>query len=312
MQDVNRQLFSESVLEEVMLNSPASEEEARQILSDIGLDSVSERHPASLSGGQKQRVAIAAALCAGKDVIFYDEPTSGLDRGGMERFGDLLYKMQERIRVSVIVTHDPELIMQCCTHICHVENGRILAFYPLNEEGESRVRSYFLSESEESISKKREHLGMFSKILQYAGAWKKSIYWSIALLVLGAVCNVAPFYCIYDLIGKVIDGKPVTLSGSAYPIAAVIICQILYAFFYIGGLQVSHRAAFHTLENLRCQLQERMESQPLGHVLDMGTGAAGIIVLKGCVSYVRFESAGDGLAGENTGRKHAAGFVADC
>ncbi len=273
MQDVNRQLFSESVLEEVMLNSPASEEEARQILSDIGLESVSERHPASLSGGQKQRVAIAAALCAGKDVIFYDEPTSGLDRGGMERFGDLLHKMQGRIRVSVIVTHDPELIMQCCTHICHVENGRILAFYPLNEEGESRVRSYFLSESEESISKKREHLGMFSKIMQYAGEWKKSIYWSIILLILGAICNVAPFYCIYDLIEKVIDGKPVTLSGSVYPIAAVIICQILYAFFYIGGLQVSHRAAFHTLENLRCHLQERMESQPLGHVLDMGTGA---------------------------------------
>lgn len=73
--------------------------------------------------------------------------------------------------------------------------------------------------------------------------------------------------------GKVIDGKPVTLAGSVYPIAAVIVCQILYAFFYIGGLQVSHRAAFHTLENLRCRLQERMESQPLGHILDMGTGA---------------------------------------
>lgn len=272
MQDVNRQLFSDSVMEEVMLKVPVSREEAAHILGELGLSELSDRHPASLSGGQKQRVAIAAALCAGKEILFYDEPTSGLDRGGMELFGALLRKMQGSVATSVIITHDPELIMESCTHVCHVENGRIAAFYPLNEEGEERVRSFFLTESEESISKKRESLGMFSKIMQYAGSRKKDIYASIALLTLGALCNVAPFFCIYRLLGQVIDGEAVTLRNSLALIAAVLVFQILYAYLYIGGLRVSHRAAFYTLENLRCSLQEKLEKQPLGTVLDKGTG----------------------------------------
>ena len=35
-------------------------------------------------------MAIASAICAKKDILFYDEPTSGLDRSGMENFGRLL------------------------------------------------------------------------------------------------------------------------------------------------------------------------------------------------------------------------------
>lgn len=273
MQDVGRQLFAESVIEETMLNSSADRSEAERILDGLGLVDVCDRHPASLSGGQKQRTAIAAALCAGKDIIIYDEPTSGLDYGGMISFGDMLKSMQDRISASVIITHDPELIMQCCTHVCHVENGRVLAFYPLDEDGEERVRWYFLTESEESISKRREKTGMFGKILQYAGKWKKNIYLSIALLILGAAANVASYFPVYSLVHDIISGKGVILRDSAVLIAAVFVCQVLYAALYIGGLQVSHRAAFHTLENLRCRLQERLESQPLGSILDMGSGA---------------------------------------
>lgn len=139
MQDVNRQLFSDSVIEEVMLNASVSRERAEQVLDSLGLGEQLDRHPASLSGGQKQRVAIASAVCAGKEILFYDEPTSGLDRGGMERFAAILRRMQDTV-TSVIITHDPELILQCCTHILHVENGRILGFYPLNDEGAARMR----------------------------------------------------------------------------------------------------------------------------------------------------------------------------
>ena len=152
MQDVNRQLFSDSVIEEVLLNAPVERDRGLEVLDKLGLEGLADRHPSSLSGGQKQRVAIASALCAGKEIIFYDEPTSGLDYNGMKRFGEILRGMKDDI-TSVIITHDPELILQCCTHILHIEGGRVLGFYPLNDDGVQRVRSFFLSEADDNTSK---------------------------------------------------------------------------------------------------------------------------------------------------------------
>ena len=272
MQDVNRQLFSDSVIEEVLLGASVSREEALQVLDDLGLSEQLDRHPASLSGGQKQRVAIASALCARKEILFYDEPTSGLDRGGMERFGALLRQLQDRV-TSVIITHDPELILQCCTHILHVENGRILGFYPLNDEGVARMRWYFLSDSEESFSRRREKLGMFGKVLQYAGRYKKFTYGAVAFMIVGALCSAMPYLGVYSLIGRLLDGGPMSLSAGRMPILLVLIFGILYAVTYTIGLQLSHRAAYHTLENLRVSLQEKLEKQPLGNVQELGTGA---------------------------------------
>ncbi len=272
MQDVNRQLFSDSVIEEAMFSSSVSREEAQRILERLGLGDLADRHPASLSGGQKQRCAIASALCAGKELLFYDEPTSGLDRGGMERFGALLRELRDRV-TSVIITHDPELILACCTHILHVENGRVLGFYPLNDEGVARMRRYFLSESAESTSKRREKLGMFSKVLEYAGRWRKFTYIAVCFMIAGAVFGAAPYFGVYTLIEKILRGNPVNLRTSLPALLIVLIFGVLYAVTYTAGLQFSHRAAYHTLENLRISLQEKLEAQPLGAVQSLGSGA---------------------------------------
>ena len=272
MQDVNRQLFSDSVIEEVMLNASVTREKAEQVLDSLGLLEQMDRHPASLSGGQKQRVAIASAVCAGKEILFYDEPTSGLDRGGMERFAQILRRMQEKV-TSVIITHDPELILQCCTHILHVENGRILGFYPLNDEGVARMRWYFLSESEESTSKRREKLGIFGKVLQYAGQWKKYTYIAAAFMIAGALCSVVPYFGVYTLMDRLLAGESVNLTAALPAVIMVLVFGVLYAITYTVGLQFSHSAAYHTLENLRISLQEKLEKQPLGNVQDLGTGA---------------------------------------
>ncbi len=48
---------------------------------------------------------------------------------------------------------------------------------------------------------------------------------------------------------------------------------MLYAVCYVEGLRLSHRAAYHTLENLRISLQEKLERQPLGVVQEQGVGA---------------------------------------
>jgi len=272
MQDVNRQLFSDSVIEEVMLNASIERKEAEEVLERLGLHDISDRHPSSLSGGQKQRVAIASALCAGKEIIFYDEPTSGLDRESMERFGELLYEMRNEV-TSIIITHDPELILKCCTHVLHIENGRVLGFYPLNEEGANRIGWYFKSESSDNFSKERKKNGVFTRVLKYAGKWRKYIYFAMAFLIGGAFFGVCPYFGIYGLLSKLLNKETITLSNSIMYIAIVALGTLLNAITYTYGLQLSHRAAYHTLENIRISLQEKFDKQPLGNVHDLGIGA---------------------------------------
>lgn len=128
MQDVNHQLFCETVEEEVQLGM--NEENAgkvQKILEELDLDGFAQRHPMSLSGGQKQRTAIASAMLADKEILLFDEPTSGLDFKHMEQTAKLLSSLKNKKTVFV-VTHDPELISRCCTHILRIENGVIDEF----------------------------------------------------------------------------------------------------------------------------------------------------------------------------------------
>ena len=120
MQDVNHQLFSESVLDEVLISQNLqNEEDARRILANLDLEQFANRHPQSLSGGQKQRVAVASAIASGRDILLFDEPTSGLDYIHMKEIGKLLKELKELGKTVIVVTHDRELIKECCdTELC--------------------------------------------------------------------------------------------------------------------------------------------------------------------------------------------------
>lgn len=90
MQDVNHQLFTESVLDEVLISmKKENEEKALDILKSLDLLPYRERHPVSLSGGEKQRVAVATAIASERSVLLFDEPTSGLDYRHMSYSDDI-------------------------------------------------------------------------------------------------------------------------------------------------------------------------------------------------------------------------------
>lgn len=145
MQDVNHQLFCESVNDEVRLGmSKDNEKDVPDILKQLDLLPYVDRHPVSLSGGQKQRVVIASALLADKEILVFDEPTSGLDYGHMKETAALFHSLLGK-RTLIIITHDPELILSCCTHVLHMENGGISEFYPLDISGVQRLIDFFIS-----------------------------------------------------------------------------------------------------------------------------------------------------------------------
>ena len=144
MQDVGHQLFTESVLDEVLISmAEEDEKEAERILAGLDIAALSGRHPASLSGGQKQRLAIASAVAAGRSVLFLDEPTSGLDHRHMMEVAKLLKALRESGKTIYVITHDPELICECCTDIIHLERGSIQETYPMDAAGADRIRQFF-------------------------------------------------------------------------------------------------------------------------------------------------------------------------
>lgn len=130
MQDVNHQLFAESVAEEVALSlrgsgCDAGKEAIGRVLSGLNLSGLEESHPMALSGGQKQRVAIASAVASGRRVCVFDEPTSGLDWVHMLDTARNLRELSNLGVTCLVITHDPELVSRCCDEALFLENGRV-------------------------------------------------------------------------------------------------------------------------------------------------------------------------------------------
>ena len=144
MQDVNHQLFSESVESELLLSNPElTKEQLDTYLADLDLTEFSADHPMALSGGQKQRVAVAAACAAKKKYLYLDEPTSGLDYIQMKNMSNAIQKIKERVSHVLIVTHDPEFILECCEYIIELEKGVVKCMYPLDAAGREILFDFF-------------------------------------------------------------------------------------------------------------------------------------------------------------------------
>lgn len=118
MQDVNYQLFADSVLNECILGTEEkSRDMAEKVLEEMGLLAFESLHPNTLSGGQKQRLAIAVSLMMDKEILLFDEPTSGLDYKNMCLCADFLRQLADRGKIVIVVTHDEEFIDLCCDEI---------------------------------------------------------------------------------------------------------------------------------------------------------------------------------------------------
>ncbi len=91
-------------------NKKEVENEAKKLLTYLGLAERTHHKPSELSGGEQQRVAVARALINKPAVIFADEPSGNLDTQSAKMLHELFFKLREELNQTfVIVTHNEEL-----------------------------------------------------------------------------------------------------------------------------------------------------------------------------------------------------------
>ena len=129
-QDSDYQLFSESVLDEMLLGMEGKDKKenikkAKSILSVLGLDKYIDKHPFALSRGEKQRLTIACGMMKQVKIFIYDEPTSGCDKDSMLSVAKLIEEQLKNGTTVLVISHDFEFLANTVSEVAVMEDGKI-------------------------------------------------------------------------------------------------------------------------------------------------------------------------------------------
>ena len=108
------------------------EQQAKQLLAQMGLSERAGHYPHQLSGGQQQRVAIARALALQPDILCFDEPTSALDPELTGEVLRVLRDLADRKTTMIIVTHEMHFARDVADRILFMDGGVVV------EEGDAK------------------------------------------------------------------------------------------------------------------------------------------------------------------------------
>ena len=103
-----------------------AEENAKRLLTRVGLLDKADAYPSQLSGGQKQRIAIVRALAMNPEVILFDEPTSALDPEMVGEVLDLMKQLAADGMTMVVVTHEMGFAREVGSRILFMDGGKIM------------------------------------------------------------------------------------------------------------------------------------------------------------------------------------------
>jgi len=104
----------------------ARREHAKELLTQLGLETRFDHRPTELSGGQQQRVSVARALMNGGEVILADEPTGALDTKSGDDLIALLLDLNAKGHTIIMVTHDPN-VAKHAHRIIEISDGQIIS-----------------------------------------------------------------------------------------------------------------------------------------------------------------------------------------
>ena len=129
-QDSDYQLFSESVLDEMLLGISSKDkkentQKAKSILNVLGLDKYIDKHPFALSRGEKQRLTIACGMMKQAKIFIYDEPTSGCDKDSMLSVAKLIEEQLKNGTTVLVISHDFEFLANTVSRLWVMGDGKI-------------------------------------------------------------------------------------------------------------------------------------------------------------------------------------------
>ena len=115
-----------------------------ELLRMVGLENDGDKKVSDFSKGMRSRLNFIKALVHNPDILFLDEPTSGLDYRHMKEVAAVLRQLSTEGVTVYVITHDLELLLDCCTDIIHFAQGDIADQYPMDAGGLLRVCTYFM------------------------------------------------------------------------------------------------------------------------------------------------------------------------
>ncbi len=97
-------------------------------LARVGLGAdVADLRPSELSGGMQKRVALARAIAARPDILFFDEPTTGLDPIMADVINDLIRALVTELKITALtITHDMTSVRKIADRVAMLYAGRIV------------------------------------------------------------------------------------------------------------------------------------------------------------------------------------------
>ncbi len=111
----------------------ALEQQARELLGQMGLLERAGHYPHQLSGGQQQRVAIARALALRPDILCFDEPTSALDPELTGEVLRVLRQLAANRTTMIIVTHEMAFAREAADEVLFMDGGVVVERGPARE-----------------------------------------------------------------------------------------------------------------------------------------------------------------------------------
>ncbi len=125
-----------------------TKDKTKEILKAIGLEEeILKKKIGNLSSGQFQRILIGWALASNPQVLLFDEPLAGIDIGGQESVYQLLEKIKDERKLTILfVTHELSIVYKIADRVLCVNKKMLCSGIPKEQLTPERIEQLYLSQ----------------------------------------------------------------------------------------------------------------------------------------------------------------------